>query len=58
VVSLPVDRPPAVPLDLDIQLQGRKNTFFEKAKYEFLYVSNDERIVNDKKDRPIERTAQ
>ena len=52
LVYIPKNRPVAVSNGLDFPW-----AFFEKAKYEFLYVSNDERssLVNDKKDRPIEQ---
>ena len=44
-------------LTLIFNCKVKNNTFFEKAKNKFLYVSNDERIsiVNDKKDKPIEQ---
>ena len=51
--------PPLCHLTLIFNIKVNKNTFFENAKNEFLYISrpNDERIsiVNDKKDRPIEQ---
>jgi len=55
VGSLPVDRPspPLFHLSLIFNFKVNKNTFFEKAKYDFLYMSvmmNGSSVVNDKKD--------
>ena len=44
--------PPLCHLTLIFNFNVNKNTLFENSKYDFLYVSNDERwsIVNGKKD--------
>ena len=51
--AFPLTNPsPLCNLTLIFNFKVNQNTFLENAKYEFLYVSNDERssIVNDKKD--------